>query len=125
MTTEVWSDLNDALVTDNQGNILKSINIEAVRVSIKNILGTYKGERTFLPSFGSNLGDLVFEPITGSLLNRIATDLKQNVEIWDNRVIVTGEDIKSDPDRGYVEILVNFNVRGYTETFQTSSVVTA
>jgi len=125
MATEVWSDLNDALVTDNQGSILKSINIEAVKVSIKNILGTYKGERTFLPQFGSALGDLLFEPITGSLLNRIATDLKENIEIWDNRVIVSGVDVKSDPDRGYVEISVNFNVKGYTENFQTSSVVTA
>jgi phage baseplate assembly protein W len=125
MATEVWSDLNDALVTDNQGNILKAINIEAVKVSIKNMLGTYKGERTFLPQFGSNLGDLVFEPINSGLLNRLATDLKENIEIWDDRVIVMGVDIKSDPDRSSVEIMVNFNVRGYTETFTTSSVVTA
>lgn len=123
MATEVWSDLHDSLVTDNQGNILKAINIEAVKVSIKNILGTYKGERTFLPQFGSALGDIVFEPMNGTLLNRIATDLKENIEIWDNRVIVAGVDVKSDPDRSYIEIAVSFNVRGYTETFTTSSVL--
>ena len=123
MATEIWSDLNDALVTDNQGSILKSINIEAVKVSIKNILGTYKGERAFLPQFGSALGDLLFEPISDALLDRIAADLKENIEIWDNRVIVSGVEIKSDPDHNYIELLVNFNVRGYTETFQTSSVI--
>jgi len=125
MTTEVWSDLNDALVTDNQGNILKAINIEAVRVSIKNILGTYKGERTFLPQFGSALGDLLFEPISSGLLDKIATDLKENIEIWDDRVIVSGVEVRSDPDRSSVELVVSFNVRGYTESFQTSSVVTS
>ena len=123
MATEVWSDLNDALVTDNQGSILKSINIEAVKVSIKNILGTYKGERIFLPQFGSALGDLLFEPIDGSLLDKIATDLKENIEIWDDRVIVSAVETKADPDRSSVEITVSFNVKGYTETFQTSSVV--
>ena len=123
MATEVWSDLHDDLVTDNQGSILKAINIEAVRVSIKNILGTYKGERTFLPQFGSALGDLLFEPVSTSLLNKISADLKENIEIWDNRVIVTGVEVQSDPDRNYVQIAVSFNVRGYTETFTTSSVI--
>jgi phage baseplate assembly protein W len=123
MATEVWSDLNDALVTDNQGNILKAINIDAVKVSIRNILGTYKGERTFLPQFGSAIGDLVFEPMSESFLNKITTDLKENIEIWDDRVIVTGVDVKSDPDRSYVEISVSFNVKGYTETFTTNSVI--
>lgn len=125
MATEVWSDLSDTLVTDNQGSILKAINIEAVKVSIKNMLGTYKGERIFLPEFGSSLGDLLFEPINTGFIDRIATDLKENIEIWDNRVIVTGVDVKTDTDRGYVEITVNFTVRGYTEVFTTSSVVTS
>ncbi len=124
MAKEVWSDLNDALVTDNQGNILKSINIESVKVSIRNILGTYRGERTFLPQFGSGLGDLLFEPMSTSFLNRITTDIKNNIEIWDDRVIVTGVDIKSDPDHSQVEITVSFNVKSYTETFVTSAVVT-
>jgi hypothetical protein len=123
MAIEIWSELDDRLVTDNQGNILKAINIEAVRVSIKNILGTYKGERTFLPQFGSGLGDLLFEPMSTSFLNRITADIKNNIEIWDDRVIVTGIDIKSDPDRNQVEITVSFNVRSYTETFVTSAVV--
>ncbi len=125
MATEVWSDLNDSLVTDNQGSILKSINIEAVKTSIRNILGTYRGERIFLPQFGSSLGDLLFDPMNDTLLDSIANNLKENIEIWDNRVIITAIDIQPDPDRNYIEIFVNFNVRGYTENFQTSSVVTS
>jgi len=124
MATEVWSDLNDSLVTDNQGNILKAINVEAVKVSIRNMLGTYRGERIFLPEFGSNLGDVLFDPISTSFIDRIASDLKENIEIWDDRVSVSGVDIKADTDRNYVEITVNFTIRGYTETFTTSSVVT-
>jgi hypothetical protein len=124
MAKEIWSELDDALVTDNQGNILKDINIEAVKASIRNILGTYKGERTFLPQFGSNLGDLLFEPMSTNFFNRISADLKDNIEIWDNRVIVTGVDIQSDPDRNYLQVSVSFNVRSYTEVFTTSAVIT-
>lgn len=124
MATEVWSDLHDSLVTDNQGDILKAINIEAVKVSIKNILGTYRGERIFLPQFGSSLGDLLFEPVNRSVVNRLANDLKENIEVWDNRVIVAGVDVKTDPDSNYIELVVSFNIRGYTETFTTSTVIT-
>ena len=124
MAKEVWSELDDALVTDNQGSILKDINIEAVKASIRNILGTFRGERTFLPQFGSNLGDLLFEPMSTNFFDRISADLKDNIEIWDNRVIVTGVDIQSDPDRNYLQVSVSFNVRSYTETFTTSAVIT-
>ena len=124
MATEIWSDLHDTFVTDSQGNIKKAINIEAVKVSIKNILGTYKGERIMFPEFGSNLGDMLFEPMNASLLNRISTDIKDNINIWDDRVIVTNVGIQFDPDNSFIDITVTFNVKGYTENFTTNTIIT-
>ena len=124
MAIEVWSELDDALVTDNQGNILKDINIDAVKASIRNMLGTSRGERTFLPQFGSNLDDLLFDPMNSNFMRRISENIKSNIEIWDDRVIVTGVDINADPDHNSVEISVNFMVKSYTETFTTTAVIT-
>ena len=121
---EIWSDLSEKLVADSQGGLKKNINIEAVKTSINNILGTHRGERVFLPQFASSLRDLIFEPISESLINKIADEVKNKVEIWDNRVSVTGVDIKVDPDNNYIEITTKFNIKSYTESFSQTTVIT-
>lgn len=124
MATEIWSDLHQNIEPDSQGALRKVINVESVRTSLDNILGTSKGERTFLPEFGSSLKDLIFEPINDYLLNQITSRLRDEIEIWDNRVIVTGINVNTDPDRNAVKITVMFNIRSYAESFTTVVTVT-
>jgi phage baseplate assembly protein W len=121
---EIWSDLHQSITSDAQGNLRKVINIDSVRTSIDNILGTARGERVFLPEFAIGLRGMVFEPINPSLVNRLSNEIKNNIEIWDPRVTVIGTDFKEDTDNNYVEVTIRFNIKGYTETFSTSTVIT-
>jgi len=123
--TEVWSDLYQDLRGDSQGNLKKVINIEAVRTSIDNILGTAQGERIFLPEFASRLKDILFEPISDYLINKLSQQVKETIEIWDNRVQVLGVDTNIDADQGYMEITVRFNIRSYGEAFTHTVTVTS
>ena len=121
---EVWSDLHQDLVSDAQGNLKKVINVDSVRTSIDNILGTTPGERVFLPTFATQLRGLLFEPITTRLMNRISDEIKTSIETWDDRVEVIGLDFNSDPDNHYVQITLRFNIKSYTETFSHSTTIT-
>lgn len=121
---EVWSDLHQSLTADASASLRKVINIEAVRTSIDNIVGTTPGERVFLPEFALGLKNLLFEPINKNLLSRFSDEIKNKVEAWDNRVNIVGVDFNADTDNNYVEITVRFNVRSYTEIFTHTVTVT-
>lgn len=125
MANIIWSEINEALVTDSQGDIKLSKNVEAVRSSIKNILGTYFGERLFLPQFGGSISNLLFEPINDSMLSKITSDIKDNIETWDDRVIITQLGINTKPDENYVELTIGFSVKGYSEVYSTTAIINA
>jgi len=118
-----WSDLSDDLLISSAGELKKAINEDSVRCSIRNILGTYKGERIFRNNFGSSLNDLVFENINESLLNRFSDVIKSAIEAWDNRVSITGIDFKSNDDNNEVILGVRFQIKSYSETFNTTVVI--
>ena len=123
MADEIWSDLHQSISADGSGKLKKVSNINSVKTSIDNILGTFKGERMFLPEFASTLRDLLFEPLNDRLFNRVSNDIKATVERWDDRVEIIGVDIKAEPDKSFVQISVNFNVKGYTEAFTHNTTV--
>jgi len=114
---EIWSDLFHGLIVDANGAIKKVINIESVRTSIDNIVGTFQGERVMLPEFASKLNDMLFEPMTEELMDFIGNEVKRVIERWDNRVIILGVDFFADHDRNNVEISISYNIRGYTQIF--------
>ena len=124
ITREIWSDLHQSLAPDAQGSLRKSINVDSVRTSLDNILGTTPGERVFLPEFAVGLRGLVFEPIDRSLVNRISNEVKNKIEIWDPRVYVVSMDFKEDSDRNSISVTINFRIKSYTETFNYATVIT-
>jgi len=124
-STEIWSDLDQNLVSDGQGNLKKVINIESVKTSINNILGTSPGERCFLPQFAIPAKAYVFEPMNTRLFNKLADQFRTGIEQWEPRVIVEGLDIDSDPDNNKLTVTVRFQIQGYTQTFSTTTTITA
>jgi len=124
ITREIWSDLHQSLAPDAQGNLRKATDVDAVRTSIDNILGTSPGERVFLPEFALGLRDMLFEPIDRNLVDRLSNQIKTKVEIWDPRVEVMGMDFKDDTDNNYIELSINFRIKSYTEVFNYSTIIT-
>lgn len=115
---EVWSDLHPTLQVDAQGSIRKMVNVDAVKVSIDNILRTRKGERVMLRNFGAGIQDLVFENTTSDIYDEASAIIKDEIEIWDSRILVRSIDFKAYPDRNTVEVKMVFGIRGYAEIFE-------
>lgn len=114
---EIWSDIHQDIINDAQGNLKKVINVNSVKTSIDNILKTYQGERVFLPTFASKLRDVLFDPIGEYLMSDMCRTIKDTIETWDDRVIVTGVDAKVDTDAHFIAITIKFQIRSYTEIF--------
>lgn len=115
---EVWSDLDHRLVEDGQGRLKKSVNVAAVMTSIDNILRTYRGERVMLPQFASGLRGVVFESINDTLLKYLSQEVRQTIQVWDDRVTIQGVEISSNPDRQSIQIVVEFSIKGYGDIFK-------
>lgn len=115
---EVWSDLDHRLVQDSQGQLKKVTNVAAVLTSIDNILRTYRGERVMLPQFASGLRGMVFEGMTDTLLKYLTQEVREMLQVWDDRVTVTEIEVSSDPDQQFIQLVVTFIIRGYGDIFK-------
>lgn len=84
------------LVKKPRGYFQTSGSRDLIRSSIYSILTTRKGERVFVPDFGSDLWRLVFEPmdsVTKKLIQRAVTE---DITKWERRVQVTSVKVVSD-----------------------------
>jgi len=77
-----YSDVNhqDPLVQD------KIYDLEDIYQSIHNILNTEKGERIFLPEFGVNLEQYLFEPLTDVTEFAIYDEIREALETFEPRI---------------------------------------
>ena len=87
---------------------------EQASSNIKNLLLTMKGEKTGQPLFGSDLPSIIFEPVDGSIGEKIDIAIREALEVWLPYVtaenIVTVQD-ESNPNQ--VTISIEFRVAIY------------
>lgn len=115
MATEmvrIWSEIDRRFVQDAQGTLKVAENVRAVMSSIDCILKTRKGERVMLPEFGSSLASVIFEPINATAVKFLSRSLKDDIERWDDRVLITSLDIYPDPDSNLISITILFRIKG-------------
>lgn len=80
-----------------------------IHESIRQILGTRKGERFLRPDFGTELHKLIFEPNDRILYGLIRHEVMTALDEWEPRVIVTDVQVDSGDDEHLV--LVNIHYR--------------
>ena len=67
--------------------------LELVKENIKNHIFTRKGERVYMPNFGTNIPDLIFEPLDSLILNQVESELLEVVK-QDPRVELIGLNVQ-------------------------------
>ena len=81
-----------------------------IHESIRQILGTKKGERFMRPEFGTRLHELVFEPNSRVLYGLIRHEVLDALEQWEPRIVVTDVLVDSDSADGHT-VLVDIRYR--------------
>ena len=87
-----------------------SSNHAHIHESIRQILGTRKGERLMRPEFGTRLHELVFEPNDSLLYGLLRHEVIEALEEWEPRVIITDVSCGPDETNGHL-VLVRLNYR--------------
>lgn len=114
----IYSDINQTSPT--QTNFVNDL--DSIYQSIQNILATRKGTRLFLPEFGSELEDLLFEPMDETTVMRIYNYIVLAIQKWEPRVSLHyGRSyVKPNYDNYTYDITLTFRVHGLDEnTFYT------
>ncbi len=88
--------------------------VEAVYQSINNILTTNIGERLMNPEFGSNLQNLLMEPIDKLTTSQIYVSVVHAIKRWDQRIILiqAKSHVKAISEEDRYEIVLVFRIKG-------------
>lgn len=87
-----------------------------VRQAVLIILQTAPGERVMRSDFGAGLSDLVFEPISTSLLALIKHRVQTALTVWEPRIDVDEVTVTAEPAVGRIDVAIGYQVR-QTSTF--------
>lgn len=104
-------------------NTFKVIDVELVKLDLLNHIFTRKGERVRMPTFGTIIPDLVFEPLDEETIDIIESELNivfdhdPRVELLDLKVVVgsDGSSVTAAALLRYIELdltdLMNLNIQ--------------
>lgn len=96
---------------DDQGVSMLS-GLREIENSIFVILHTALGERIMRRSFGSNLHELQFEPLTENLKTYMASSLRESLETNEPRIEIQRLELNQpDPHIGRIDIHVEVSIR--------------
>ncbi len=84
---------------------------EDVRQAVCIILGTNRGERVMRPDFGAGLEDFLFEPVTATTRERIATRVREALVDWEPRIDVLEVTVETPDLPSRLDITVRFRIR--------------
>jgi len=115
---EIWSDLDGRLNRDALGQIRRAVNVDAVMTSIDNILRTSPGERVMLPQFGCSLRSVLFENMNSAVLTHLSRQIKNAIELWDDRVEIVEVNMYQEPDMNTVSVKVSFIISGQARIYE-------
>lgn len=109
----IYSDLNQREPTEAQ----KVVDIRSVYQSIGNILSTPLGTRLFLPEFGSELEQLLFEPMDDITEVKIYDAIVGAIRRWDPRLEINYAltTVEADYDNHRYIIHLSFNIVGLSD----------
>lgn len=112
MATEIYSDIDGRYLKNKQtSDLTKSIDVDAVRNSVKNILLTRKMERRMVPLFGASIEKLLFEPIDDLTAKKLGGAIIDELAYWEPRVVVTGINITGDEELMRYDVNVEYYIQ--------------
>ena len=102
-------------IRSGQGGFFKqsSTLLEQTLSNMKNLLLTVKGERLGLPTFGSNIYNILFENFDSGFTKKLEEAIKESVATWLPHVLINNLIVNASPDTNTVRISVGFSIITY------------
>lgn len=120
MTTinELYSDLDTKMDIAWNKDVAAATGARAVKNSILGIITTRKGSRPFMPEFGCNLTDELFENLTPLVADTIQRNITSAVQNYEPRVNNIYVEVTPLYDDNSLIVTINFSVVDNPDTLQ-------
>ena len=102
-TQELYSDfLTDLNPHPQTGDIVRYVNENAVKRSIRNLILTNRNERLFQPKFGGDINSLLFEPMDSISAGIIQDHITQAITNYEPRCkLISVDVVPNEPKQAY------------------------
>lgn len=97
------------------GDVLKKIDNNAVKQSIRSLIETGFGERLFEPEIGSPIRKLLFEPMDPITTETIRRAIENTIQNYEPRVRLDIVDVTPKYDENAYEISIYFTALGINQ----------
>ena len=106
-----YSDLNlNFTKNPATGDVARLTDIEAVKRSVRNLIMTNQFERPFHPEIGSNVTDILFEPMTPLTANLLTKQISEVINNFEPRARLVSVNANPQLDRNEYEVTIQFYV---------------
>lgn len=99
------------------GTVSLISDVEDINSSLNILLSTIIGERVMQPMYGCNLIELLFEPVTLTMLTRLETLVRDAIIFYEPRIKLIDIDLETFKNEGKIMITVNYMIKGTNSRF--------
>jgi len=96
-------------------DVLKKVDLNAVRQSLKTLLFTVPGERLFQPEVGSGITALLFEPVDPITTEVLRQSIANTLTRLEPRLQLDNVDVVPNEDENEYEITLFFTIVGISQ----------
>ena len=114
--SKLFRDIDLSFTAKPSGEIYKKIDAGAVKQAIKNLLLTNHFEKPFLPLYGGNLRDLLFELAQSSIDEEITSNITRAIESYEPRARIVDIRVDNQADYNSISVTVEFRIVNTEET---------
>lgn len=108
---QVYSDfVHNFLPHPNTGQVTRKVNVDAVKMSLRNIILTNKYERLRNPRFGGNIRRYLFEQFGESTKSEMSLRIRNMIERYEPRAQISEIFIVENEDMNAINISILFYV---------------
>ena len=113
---KLYKDLDATFLAHPQTqDVVKKVDANAIKQSLKILLFTNQGERLFQPEIGSPLNNLLFEPVDIITTQAIKKSIQNTIQKYEPRVLLDLVDVVPNEDENTYEISIFFTPVGINQ----------
>ena len=118
----MWKGIAYPVKSGDKGLFNTANDVELIQGNILQILGTRRGERVMLPTFGSRIMDFIFEPIDHASCALIRFEAIRAIKTWEPRVILNKRltQVKAYPSKFAVVLHLRYYLKPRSEIYKYS-----
>ena len=95
---------------ENLKDLNTSVNFEAIKNSLINLITTFPGQKILNPEFGMNFGDLLFLPVSKARATVIGETINNTFVGYEPRIQITSIEVVADIELQEYELNIIINI---------------